>query len=213
MITPSKDFLDIFKDTPGALSVTESIAIRTIASQAPEGNYICLGSHKGKDSLAACVSLKKGFFYLVDPIYEDNEIMQSVMGNVGSVIEKYNKTPILVADYSYNVIDKYAPYTYVFLDSGSHGDGLPMQEVKLLEEKVIEGGIICFHDFGNQFREPKEAAEYLVNTGKYEWIHINWDEIINYVRDNNLEDGNNSWHIYADNPFPNFVGAVKRKQS
>jgi hypothetical protein len=28
---------------------------------------------------------------------------------------------------------------------------------------------------------------------------------------NNLEEGNNSWHIYPENPFPNFVGALMRK--
>jgi predicted O-methyltransferase YrrM len=206
---PSKEFIEEFKKTPGALSVCESIAIYNIALQSPEGLYLELGSHKGKSGMSAALGLKAGLFYLVDPIFEDTTIASDVSKLVRGVNDKV--VVVMVNDYSTNIIEKHSNLSYVMIDSGSHQDGLPMQEVKMLEDRVKQNGIIAFHDFRNQFREPAEAAEYLVSTGKYEWVDIDWDAIVNYVKENNLEQGNNSWHIYDDRPFPCFVGAVRRK--
>jgi len=209
MIIPNN--LDSFKIIPGAFSVTECIALVNICDQAPAGVYLELGTHKGKSAYAAVYSLKPGLFHLVDPIFEDNELaykVSYVTATLGSGDKILCPTH---ADISLNVIPKFNELSYVFVDSGSHQDGLPMQEAKLLEDRVIQGGIIAWHDFKNQFREPAEAAQYLVDTGKYEWIDINWQEIIDYVSQHNLEEGNDSWHVYDDRPFPNFVGAVKRK--
>jgi len=71
---------------------------------------------------------------------------------------------------------------------------------------------IAAHDYKNQFTEVEGAYDYLVGTGKYEPIHINWQEIFDYVAEHNLEEGNNSWHLYPELPHPpNFVGALRRK--
>jgi hypothetical protein len=87
-----------------------------------------------------------------------------------------------------------------------------MQEAKLLENRIVQGGIIAFHDYKNQFTEVEIAYDYLLSTGKYEPIGINWQEIFDYVKEHNLEEGNNSWHLYPELPHPpNFVGALKRK--
>lgn len=212
MILPTKEFWLIFKSTHGALSTSEAIAIMQISSMAPEGIYLCLGSHKGKDSMAAAVSLKKGIFYLVDPIFEDDELGYSVCDTV----EKQSPSNLearFIPSYSTDVIaspDLNVNYSYVFVDSGSHQDGLPMMEVKLLEDRVVQGGIIAFHDFRSQFVEVEQAYNYLLGTGKYEEIKIDWDAIVNYVRENDLEKGNNSWH-HNELDFPCFVGALKRK--
>jgi len=213
MILPPKEFWDVFKKTPGALSCTEALAIMNIAAEAPEGDYLELGTYRGKSAYAASRTLKEGSFYLVEPEFNksiDPDEVERIVWRKGVNVDN-SLTPFMVSDYSLNIIPDFNELSYVLIDSGSHQDGLPMQEVKLLEDRVIPGGIVAFHDFKNQFREPAEAAEYLVSTGKYEWIDIVWQTITDYVRENNLEEGNDSWHIYEDRPFPNFVGAVKRK--
>lgn len=206
---PSKEFIEEFKKTVGALSVCESIAIYNIALQAPEGLYLELGSHKGKSGMSAAIGLKPGVFHLVDPIFEDDFLAVDVMNLIiNSTTTKIKATTI--ADYSTNIIQNYENLSYVFVDSGSHADGLPMQEIKMLKDRVKQGGIIAFHDFNSQFHEVKEAYDYLISTGKYEEISIDWPVIVNYVRENNLEQGNESWH-HTEMEFPCFVGAVRRK--
>lgn len=217
MITPTKEWLDIFRSTNGALSVSEAIAIMNIAAQAPKGRYLELGTYKGKSALSAVVGLKQGWFGLVDPEFKDIEWRDEVSIKVSLCADKHNNNQKMVelyietfADYSTNIIPIIqTDFSYVFVDSGSHQDGLPMQEVKLLEDRMVHGGIIAFHDWNSQFSEVKEASDYLVSTGKYEYIPINWDEIISYVNQNNLEEGNLSWH-HNELKNPCFVGAVKR---
>jgi predicted O-methyltransferase YrrM len=206
---PSEQFFTEFKKTVGALSCCESIAIYNIASEAPSGVYLELGSHKGKSGMSAALGLKDGIFYLVDPIFEDTKIGDDVLSVVHST-SKSNLDLILIADYSTNIIEKFDDLSYVFVDSGSHADGLPMQEVKMLEDRVKSGGIICFHDFNSQFHEVREAYDYLISTGKYEPISIDWTTIVKHVKENDLEKGNESWH-HTELDFPCFVGAVKRK--
>lgn len=217
MITPTPEFWKIFKETNGALSCTEAVAIMNIAAQAPEGRYIELGTYEGKSAMSAALTLKHGVFLLVDPEFTlDN--FSDIIHTVSRVSTNELKVDT-VTGFSTEVIpiidkipeNKYGKkYSYVFVDSGSHQDGLPMQEVKLLEDRMIQGGIIAFHDWDSQFKEVKEASDYLVGTGKYEYIPINWDEIIAYVNENNLEEGNESWH-HNELQNPCFVGAVKRK--
>lgn len=203
---PSKEFIEEFKKTVGALSVSESIAIYNIALQAPEGLYLELGSHKGKSGMSAALGLKNGIFVLVDPIFEDKELAEIVC----DLVKRGDVHVDAIADYSTNIIENYDNLSYVFVDSGSHADGLPMQEVKMLEDRVKPEGIICFHDFNSQFHEVREAYDYLISTGKYEEIKIDWESIVNYVRENDLEKGNSSWH-HTELDFPCFVGAVRRK--
>lgn len=208
MILPTKEFIEVFKKTNGALSVCESIAIMNIAAQAPEGLYMELGTHRGKSAMSALIGLKNEVFFAVDPMYEDEDISYEIE----DVLLQINGTVAIemISDISVNAIQKYDEYAYVFVDSGSHQDGLPLMEVKLLEDRMVQGGIIAFHDFRSQFIEVEAAYMYLLGTGKYEEIDINWREIIEYVKENDLEKGNLSWH-HNELEFPCFVGALKRK--
>ncbi len=212
MILPKPEEFHTFKSIPGALSVCECIAIINIAAQVPQGGvYLELGTHKGKSAYAATYSLPAGVFNLVDPIFEDTDLSQRVQYFVANSVNKILFCPTL-AETSLEAIPKFSDLSYVFVDSGSHGDGLPMQEVLLLEDKTIKGGIIAFHDYKNQFVEVEGAYNYLLSTGKYEEIEIDWKTIIDYVVENNLEEENNSWHQYPELPHPpNFIGALRRK--
>lgn len=212
MIYPSKEFWKVFKETNGALSCTEAVAIMNIAAQAPFGFvYPCmeLGVYNGKSAMCAILHWHQKEFILVDPMFKDEGHKTIVSSNLWDA--KSNAGVILEYDYySTEAIIKHTNYSYVFSDAGSHQDGLPMQEVKLLEDRMVQGGIIAFHDWNSQFKEVKEASDYLVSTGKYEYIPINWDEIIAYVNEYNLEEGNNSWH-HTELKNPCFVGAIRRK--
>lgn len=218
MITGDNNFWRIFKSTNGALSASEAIAIMNIAAQVPEGRYLELGTYKGKSALSAAAGLKQGWFGLVEPEFKDREWRDEVAIKVSLCADENNCNQKMVelfietfADYSTNIIPRLeTDFAYVFIDSGSHQDGLPMQEVKLLEDRMVQGGIIAFHDWKSQFIEVEEAYNYLLGTGKYEEIIIDWDEINRYVNDNNLNKGNLSWH-HTELENPNFVGALRRK--
>ena len=145
MIKPTNEFWTKFKETNGALSCTEAVAIMNIAAQAPEGMCIELGTHKGKSAMSALAGLKSGIFILVDPIFDDKRILDAVHHSVIGINDKVDVR--LSPLYSTDIIDHFDNYTYVFVDSGSHQDGLPMQEVKMLEDRVVSGGIIAFHDW------------------------------------------------------------------
>lgn len=211
MIKHPPNFWDVFKKTPGALSSAESIAISTVASMAPKGTYMELGVHRGKSTMSALQGLGDGFFILVDPIFEDEAIINEVVGTLAQVNPQSIQLNF-VANYSTNVIPNHNHLSFVFCDSGSHSDEIPMEEVKLLEDRVVSGGIIAFHDRGSQFLKVDEAFDYLVSTGKYDPIFFDWEEIFKYVEENGTEISNNSWHQYPELGHPpNFVGALRKK--
>lgn len=213
MITPTKEFWEVFKNTNGALSCTEAVAIVNLAAQSPKANRcVEFGVYKGKSAISASLGLKHALFYLIEPEFENEEFKKEVENTLGKILYssvEFSFSPMYSTDW---LKDNEREFGYVMIDSGSHQDGLPMQEVKLLEDRMVQGGIIAFHDWNSQFKEVKEASDYLVGTGKYEYIPINWDEIIKYVNENNLEEGNQSWH-HNELKNPCFVGAVKRKQT
>lgn len=237
MITPSKEFIESFKKTPGAISVCESLAIAWLACQVPDGLCVDIGSNAGKAAMSAAFGLSSygnRELWLVDPIYDlmnlkawehtiqghpdkmpwdyvnDPLFKEKVKERISFASNTYVH-PVLIGDYSTSVLSNVNnKYGYVFLDSDDHQFDLVMGEVKLLEDKMVQGGIIAFHDYGNQYIAPRECADYLLNTGKYEPIEIPWAEIMKYVYDNNLEEGNSSWHMPGVH-LPCFVGAVRRK--
>lgn len=214
MITPDKKFWDVFRNTDGALSCAEALAIINLTSQLPP-NSICLelGTYKGKSAMSAIFGFStNSSFTLVDPEFSDESFWAETISNISKVLDKSNFLVIVKnSGYSTDVIPNFDKINYVMVDSGSHQDGLPMQEVKLLEDKVVSGGIVAFHDWNSQFHEVKLASDYLVSTGKYEYININWDEIVAYCESENLEDGTNkSWH-HNELKHPQFLGAVRRK--
>ena len=215
MITPSKEFWDVFKETPGAFSIAEAVALINISNQAPEGIFIEFGSHKGKSSQCIAYGIGNNNFnktlLLVEPEFSDNGWMKDVMRKLWCFMPLDKFVPL--ANTSLDVLKSNSDISFCFVDSGTHSDDLVMNETKMLEDKIISGGIIAYHDCFSQFTKVTEAYEYLLSTGKYEEIKINWQEIFDYLKENNIsEDDNNSWHKYPELPHPpNFIGALKRK--
>ena len=76
---------------------------------------------------------------------------------------------------------------------------------------MVSGGIVGFHDIDSQFISVRYAYNYLISTGKYEPVGINWSEIVAYCESENLEDGTNkSWH-HNELKHPQFFGALRKK--
>lgn len=234
MIYPIQQFIDEFKKSPGALSVSESIALMNITSGCKEGNYIECGSNAGKSGMSAAYGLPEGKFYMIDPIFDLTNLeawKHSIQGHPSNLAWGYASEPdfkdkvmsriifasmgrvepILLGSYSELELPKYGDYSFAFIDSDNHQRERVFTEISILEDKMVQGGIIAFHDFGNQYIYPKEGHSHLIATGKYENVEINWSEIFDYVRENKLEDGNNSWHEKGSEEFPKFVGAARRK--
>lgn len=234
MIIPSKEFIERFKETPGAFSVCEAIALMNITSQVPIGTFIECGSNAGKSGMAAAYGLSKGDFYMIDPIFDLKNIEaweHTIQGHPGNLPWGYAKekgfketvknrilfasekkvTPILCGTYSEKELLLHDNYSYIFIDSDNHQEERVTAELELVKNKMVKSGIIAFHDVDNQYIAPRQAIEKLIQSGEFENIEIDWDRIFNYVRENNLEEGNNSWHERGSEEFPKFVAAVRKK--
>jgi hypothetical protein len=218
--TPPLEFWDLFKKTRGAFSTAEALALYNIVSDIKYDGvgdwvekYAELGSHLGKSSQAIAAALKpQSVFYMVEPEFKDIGWMHRTVDGVYDTNEKIIVIPVEGYSLDFLKVDEVKRLTFVFVDSGTHSDDLVMQESKALEDKIVKGGVICYHDKGSQFTRVDEAFNYLLSTGKFEEIKINWEDIFEYVKWHNLEDGNDSWHQYPELPHPpNFVGALKRK--
>lgn len=214
MILNIEKSIEAFKNTFGATSVVEGIALYKICLQAPKsGDWIELGTHRGRSSImiASCIN-KDIKLHLVEPEFKNLEWSNEVADR----LQPFNTDNNIVfwANYSTDVLPKFDTISLLFVDSGNHGEEIVQSEKPLYEHKIVKGGIIVFHDYGekSQFTAVSKCYNELVASGNYEPIEINWDEIFEYVKANNLNDGELSWHLYPELPHPpNFVGALRRK--
>lgn len=211
---PPIEVIKQFQNTKGAMSVAEGVALYNICLQAPPmGNWIELGSHRGRSSamIASCIN-KDITLHLVEPEFEIEEWFNEVVSTMKSFEKKGHIE--LWADYSTNVLQNFDEISFLFVDSGNHGEQIVQSEKPLYQDKIVSGGIIAFHDYGekSQFTAVKKAYDELVNTGNYIPMGINWNEIFDYLKENDLQDGELSWHVYPELPHPpNFIGALRRK--
>ncbi len=226
------------KDIPGALSLAEMYGLaKTITEKidcVDTLNAIDLGSHVGKSAFVALSALsvidRNDYFELVDPIYSEDypeewekvikeditrdALILRVYGLLdsipGSDVLLYGEKSIIYLEMYFEEDRQEDSVSYVFIDTADHELELVMKEVELLEDVVSPGGLIFFHDYGN-YPGPLKAAEYLVNTGKYEYIDINWEEAIEFLETNGLDESqNNSWHKFEDVKNPCYLGCVRR---
>ena len=210
MTTPSKEFWEVFKKTNGALSSAESLAILNIAKQAPPNGLACeFGVYNGKSAMSAMAAENFAEFHLIDTEFSKTISVNDVGNNIINAVPNHCRLAFIVGSSLDYLAGSEYKYSYVFVDSGDHQE-LPMKEVIALQDRVIQGGIIAFHDWNSQFLQVMDAYAYLIGTGKYEVVQIDWDEINNYIDENNIEEGNISWH-HNELKNPNFVGALRRK--
>ena len=215
---PPYSFWNHFKSANGAMSCAEAIFMYNACLCVPEdGIRVEMGTYKSKSalvSLMAWVDEKLATLYLLEPEFSDVSFLNEAQSNIIKFKSKYNGNTIchFKPQYSTEFLTENDGYSYIMWDSGDHGEDLVQAEKKLLESKVISGGIVIMHDLFSQFTACTRAYEQLVATGDYEPIVFDWLPIFDYVKENNLEEGNNSWHLYPELSHPpNFIGALRRK--
>ncbi len=215
---PPYSFWSHFKNTKGAMSCAEAIFMYNACFCVPEdGVRVEMGTHKSKSalvSLMAWVERKRATLYLLEPEFSEIDFLNEAQSSVLNFKSYYGCNTIchFKAEYSTDFLPNYDAYSYIMWDSGDHGEDLVQAEKKLLEGKVVSGGIIVMHDLFSQFTACTRAYEQLIASGDYNPIVFDWDIIFDYVKEHNLEEGNNSWHLYPELPHPpNFVGALRRK--
>jgi len=214
---PPIEFWVHFKKTKGAMSTAEAIFLYNACLQV-DGDGVCveMGTAYGKSAMVTLMAwADKGrkTLFLLEPLFEGIDFLREVHTSIKDFQkELHNTNCVFLKNLSTDFLPKYDKYSYIFWDSGDHSPELVNKEKPLLEDKVIKGGILVLHDINSQFTACTEAYNDLINSGKYEAIEYDWQEIFDYVAKNNLEDGNNSWHQYPELPHPpNFIGALKRK--
>lgn len=227
MIFPTQQQIDLFKNTQGAISVCEMCAIAHVASLAPEGNAVDLGSHAGKSSIAAAVGLRHACnFYLVDPVYDltnqlswSHTCQKSVdnMGwpyckdvyfhkNVRDKIAQVNPhlNVQLCGTHSLHALQTLQQIAYIFIDSDQHQENLLREELHLIIPKLCKGAIVAFHDYGNQFTAVEKLYNELIQQN-FGQVEIDHQAIKAFVGDQ--ETNNLTWHATTV-PQPLFVGAL-----
>lgn len=214
---PPKEFWKHFLEATGAMSAAEAIFMYNACLRVPdEGVWVEMGTHKSKSalvSLMAWVGRNKHEFFLLEPEFTNLDFLNEAQSNVVKFKSEFcgGTGCFFTPEYSTDFLPKFDNYSYIMWDSGSHGDELVQPEKELLQDRMISGGVIVMHDFGSQFTAVIRAYEQLVNSGNYEPINFDWNEINNYCNEHDLESKNNSWHKYEEHKNPNFLGAVRRK--
>lgn len=212
MKNPPISFWADFTNICGAFSCCEAVALYDIVSNIEQGDFIELGSHKGRSSICIAAAMPNvSRLILVEPEFINKEWEEGVLSQVSKWMPKNNSLQGYAAG-SLDILPLFNEISFCFVDSGTHSDSLVMNESKMLEDRIISGGIIAYHDKGSQFTKVDEAYNYLLSTGKYEEIIIDWNSVFEYVKENGLEDGELSWHKYPELPHPpNFIGALRKK--
>ena len=99
--------------------------------------------------------------------------------------------------------------SFVFLDSGDHSYELCRAECDIVAPRIVQGGIIAFHDLNSQFKGVRQCYDELLATGEFEEVKIPWDDILKEVILGRLEDGNQTYH-HTELANPMFLGALRK---
>jgi hypothetical protein len=116
-----------------------------------------------------------------------------------------------MGDYSLHAVPQIeGPISYCLIDSNEHTYELCRDECALLKDKMAIGGLLVFHDFMSQFLGVEQAYREMLQGGMYHEVGIDWQTIIQFVKDSGFkEEENVSWH-HREMEFPCFLGALIR---
>lgn len=213
---------ELFKRTPGAMSVQEGVALQNLMGIIPEGRTVEAGSHMGKSAIAIAWGLSSGperTLHMIDPLFEDEELSERVSQTVESVSPKivanlWDTTSLQafpqIAVYPKLGAQAEANFAFAFLDSGDHSYELVRSEFDFLKDKMVPGGIIALHDY-KCYSGPTQLYREAQEEG-FEDVNIPWQEIKDLVRreapdDERLSD---SWHKRED-PEPCYLAALRKR--
>ena len=198
--------MSLFKSTPGACSTAEGLALHRLAESAPTGIYIESGSHSGKSTVAIASALHRGCeLHMIDPDFKRSP--SDILDDLQSVSEA---TFIFHIAPSVEALPRITgDFAFVFLDSGDHSYELCRAECDIVAPRMVQGGIIAFHDLDSQFKGVRQCYDELLATGEFEKVKIPWDDILKEVILGRLEDGNQTYH-HTELANPMFLGALRK---
>lgn len=239
-IPPSK-LIELFKTTPGAISLHEFFAISWLAEQAPPGECIDLGTNAGKAAVAQAIGLgRQGAprqMHCIDTVFDlendkawrDNHMQPDRNTTGWSWIYQPNFLECVQHRIKFagsgNVAVKLIGESvitetprigkdgvaFAFSDADSANKWLVDGIADALSPNMVKGGIIAWHDWNSQFVAPKEASDRLIATGIFEQVAIPWDEIKEAVDSVGGEHSGNDSWHHRETERPMFVGAVRKK--
>lgn len=207
----------------GGIAVREAVAIWWLARTqlfAEQGRAVDLGSCNGKSAMAAWLGMvKKSRFHLVEPDFKHewlrNMVRTRAYWAIGWQIEESEMWPCTSQAYMDDGDVRLTSFRWAFIDSANHTQPLLGQECDFIAQRMQKGGILAFHDFGNQHIAPAEQHAKMLATGEWENIPIPWDEITALVDKADLEKDNQNWTYYGEPGTPEghhgkYVGALRK---
>jgi len=204
---PSTELLDLFKKTPGAISVHEMLAIGWLTEQAPIGVAMDIGTNAGKGAIAEAIGYQRAGIeremMCIDTVFDldnkeawaDNKTQDGPMTTGWNwiyepdfkekVMERITLAgglfvhPRLFGESALTAIPRLGArgVAFAFCDADNNQKWLVDGIVDALAPLMVPGGIIAHHDHHSQFIAPHEAQDRLIATGEFEKIKIPWEEI------------------------------------
>ncbi|EEK78639.1 class I SAM-dependent methyltransferase [Bacillus cereus] len=137
------------------------------------GSIVEIGSYKGKSTIALAlgslqISSKKRPIYAIDPFvvppfqYFKENIEKHGLENIIIPIKKHSEE---ACD---DIPDTIAA---IFID-GNHDYNHVRQDIINYSPKVVQGGILLFHDYSDYFPGVCQAVEELCNNSSFEYIAL-----------------------------------------
>lgn len=241
MITiPTTELIELFKTTPGAISLHEFFAISWLTAQAPGGILLDVGSNAGKAAVAQAIGYARrsinARMHCIDTVFDlsnaaawkDNRTQDGPMTtgwswiyepdfqrNVKHRIEFAGGGNVAVKLFGESALTAIprlgaAGVSFAFCDADNNQRWLVDRIVDALAPLMVPGGIIAHHDFESQFIAPHEAQQRLMATGDFERIEIPWGEIKDAVDSIGGEHIGNTSWHHNETARPMFVGAIRR---
>lgn len=211
MNIPPLEIINLIRETSGALSICEALALSTLAGIIPDqGLMVECGSAFGKSAIATASGYRgpDRTFFLIDPLYSEAEkvpmgIISEPYADVWAHCHPYFfgatsevALPALIHQFGKEPVFSFA---WTLIDSGDHSYELAKSETDFVAPRTVKGGLIVFHDLStrwnqSQFSGPRRLFDELLANGGFVEQPIDFNSIKDIVARNGWENGNNSWH-------------------
>ncbi len=205
---------ELIKDVPGWLSDEEGEALYELAKQCTgRGVVVEFGSWKGKSTICLGRGSRAGNgvrIFAVDPHadYRHGEFRHNVeRAGIADLV-----TPI--KGLSQDVADDFdEPIELLFVD-GSHEEELVREDFEKWVPKVVDGGVVAFHDTTWHAGVRKVVAEKIYGSRQFKDVRfvIGSTTVARKVRENTLRDRLHARRVQATKRLFGTVTSVVRKK-
>lgn len=181
------ELLAIIEHTEGWLSPHEQVALLHLPSMVDHlnGDIVEIGSYKGKSTIAlalgsSLMSKKKRPIYAIDPFLD--YYYPSFQFNINYHRLQYFIIPI--KQFSTQAYDDCPKSIAALFIDGDHEYSSVKHDITHYVSRVVNGGLILFHDYTEQFPGVIKAVNELCNNSEYN-IVLTYDHLIIVRKTNN----------------------------